>query len=230
LSDASSPWFKREDWILLVLAAGSFVLAWGFTKFASEVLEGELLRIDHAVQQFVAANRVAGLRPVFLVITQFGTKELLAPLSVILAWWLFRATKAMLAMLVFAAIAAGEFVAVLKRDFHVLRPAVGVAKGLGYSFPSGHATGSMAIAVLLTYVAVRQRVHPVAIGVCSFATVVLVGVSRVYLDVHWASDVLGGWFVGGAFGAGCSALYEILHRRTERRAGADPVTARAPAP
>ena len=55
----------------------------------------------------------------------------------------------------------------------------------------------------------------------SVVVVLLVGVSRVYLDVHWTSDVLGGWVVGAAFGIGCCALYEFLTR--------GPVEAVAPA-
>jgi undecaprenyl-diphosphatase len=66
--------------------------------------------------------------------------------------------------------------------------------------------------VLLSYVAIRRRIHPWAIASVSGATALLVGISRAYLDQHWASDVLGGWGVGAAFGAGSCALYEWMSR------------------
>jgi membrane-associated phospholipid phosphatase len=222
---------RRELLLLLALAAASFVLAWVFARVASEMLEGELLRIDGSVQGWITRYRSPAGKAVFGVITQLGAKEVLAPLAALIAWRLFRETRTILALMAFAAIAAGEFVAVLKRDFHVLRPAGGLSEGLGFSFPSGHSTGSAAIAVLLTYVAIRRRIHPLVVGSVSVLVVLLVGLSRVYLDVHWASDVLGGWAIGGAFGVGCCALYEVVRRRAETHAAASSgavATARRP--
>jgi undecaprenyl-diphosphatase len=187
----------------------------------SEVLEGELLAVDRVVQQWVTHHRSAAAHGFFRVITFLGAKEVLAPIGALVAWRLFRGTKGLIALLAFAALAAGEFVAVLKRNFHITRPAGGLTAGLGYSFPSGHATGSTAIAIVVAYVSMRQRMHPwVIVPVCVLIAI-LVGFSRVYLDVHWASDVIGGWLVGAAFGAGCCALYELLHRRSIRHLHAE---------
>ncbi|HMC57482.1 MAG TPA: phosphatase PAP2 family protein [Gemmatimonadaceae bacterium] len=203
---------RSRQLLLLVLALGCFGLAWAFAKTASEMLEGELLAIDTAVQHWVALHRSETLRAVFSVTTYLGAKEVLAPVAALAGWRLFRGTKLLLALLALTALAAGEFVALLKRDFHIMRPAGGVAEHLGYSFPSGHATGAAAVAVLFAYIAIRQRVHPrIIVSLCALIAL-LVGISRVYLDVHWASDVLGGWTVGAAFGAGCCAVYELLHR------------------
>jgi len=208
---------RREEWLLLLLAVASLGLAWIFAKLGSEVLEGELIAVDHVVHQWVAQHRSPVALGVFRVITFLGAKEVLAPLAALVAWRLFRATQGMIALLAFSALAAGEFVAVLKRNFHISRPAGGITAGLGYSFPSGHATGSTAIAIVIAYVSIRQRIHPRAIVPICALIALLVGFSRVYLDVHWASDVIGGWVVGAAFGVGCCALYELLHRRNIRR-------------
>lgn len=197
-------------WRLALLAVGCLALAWVFAKLGSEVLEGELLALDGPARAWMLAHRTAAGMAFFRVVTLLGTKELLAPLGVLLAWRLFGDFRRLGVVLAFAALAAGEFVAVLKRDLHVMRPAGGRAAGLGYSFPSGHATGSMAMAVVLVYVAVRQRRSPVAFGAACALLVPLVGLSRVYLDVHWTSDVLGGWLVGAAFGAGVCCVYEWL--------------------
>lgn len=206
---------RREEWLLLLLALACLGLAWVFAKLGSEVLEGELLTVDRVAEQWVSTHRSPAAIAVFHVITLLGAKELLAPLGALLGWRLFRGSKGLIALLAFSALAAAEFVAVLKRSFHIMRPAGGIAAGLGLSFPSGHATGSTAAAILVSYVAVRRKTHPRIIVPISVLVPILVGVSRVYLDVHWASDVIGGWLVGAAFGVGSCALYEVLHRRDE---------------
>ena len=83
---------------------------------------------------------------------------------------------------------------------------------MGLSFPSGHSAGSAALLIFLGYVAVRHRVSPWIVGPIVAFIVFLVGLSRVYLDMHWTSDVLGGWMIGAAFGVGSCALYDLIQR------------------
>lgn len=204
---------RREEWLLLLLPAVCLGLAWFFVKLSSELLEGELLTVDRVAHGWVSHHRSPALFAFFQAITFLGAKEVLAPLGAFIAWRLFRGTKAFIALLVFSALAAAEFVALIKRNFQIARPPRGLAAGLGFSFPSGHSTGAMAVAIVLSYASIRQRKHPrVIVPICG-ALAILVGVSRVYLDVHWASDVIGGWLVGAAFGVGCCAVYELIHRR-----------------
>ena len=202
----------RKEWLLLLLAVACLVLAWVFAKLGSEVLEGELRAVDRAVEHWMSRHRSPPAVAFFRVVTLFGAKEVLAPIGALLAWRIFRGTKAHVALLAFAALAVGEFVAVLKRGFHVTRPAGGIEQGLGFSFPSGHATGGAVIAIVIAYAAIRERRHPWIIVPACIVVALLVGVSRLYLDVHWASDVIGGWLIGAAFGAGCCALYELIPR------------------
>jgi membrane-associated phospholipid phosphatase len=86
------------------------------------------------------------------------------------------------------------------------------------SLPSGHALGSVVIVGVVAVVAVRL-VRPVLLRVAALgtaaATIVLIGVSRLYLGVHWLTDVLAGWFLGGAWLAVCLAA---LHAVTAGRA------------
>ena len=210
---------RRDELLLLALALGCLGLAWAFAKLGSEVLEGELLAVDRAAQRWIALRHSGALRAAFRVTTFFGEKGTLVVLGVGLGWWLFRHTRAAPLLLAFAAVAVAEFVGLLKRGFHVTRPSGGIAAGMGFSFPSGHTTGTTAVAVLFGYVALRQRVHPRIIVPACLLLAVLVGISRVYLDVHWASDVIGGWIVGAAFGVGCCAVYEVVHRRIPDNGG-----------
>jgi membrane-associated phospholipid phosphatase len=74
------------------------------------------------------------------------------------------------------------------------------------SYPSGHTTGATALALTSAYVLGRQRLismpTPVAIGA---GAPLLMGAYRVIADDHWATDVVGGWLLGGAIGLTCNA-------------------------
>jgi undecaprenyl-diphosphatase len=82
-----------------------------------------------------------------------------------------------------------------------------------YSFPSGHAATSAAVMVSLCYVLARERMisWPTAI-VIGGSVPLIVGLTRLYLNVHWFTDVIGGWTVGLFVAAICAALYERLRK------------------
>lgn len=88
---------------------------------------------------------------------------------------------------------------------------------LTYAFPSGHSTASAAIFGTASYVLYQEGMipRPVAIAAASIAPL-LVGASRVYLDVHWTTDVLGGWSVGGLVAALSAGVYERVRDNTRR--------------
>jgi len=80
-----------------------------------------------------------------------------------------------------------------------------------FSFPSGHATMSAAVMVSLCYVLAREKIISWPSAIILGGTVPLVvGLSRLYLDVHWTTDVVGGWTVGLFVAALSAALYERL--------------------
>lgn len=89
----------------------------------------------------------------------------------------------------------------------------------GTSFPSGHAFFAVVVLGFLAYLAathVRRRGLG-TLAVCGLlALVLLVGASRVYLGVHWPSDVLGGYLAGGTFLAAFIWSYRTLERRLSR--------------
>lgn len=207
---------SREDWILLFLAVGCLALAYLFAKYGSEVLEGEMAAMDVAVRSWVLEHRSSAGRVFFRAVTFLGAKELLLPVGALVGWRLFRKTRGWLILLVFCALASAEFVGMLKRVYEVRRPAGGIERSMGLSFPSGHSAGSAAVLVFLGYVALRNGFKARIILPVVFLIVLLVGISRIYLDMHWTSDVLGGWLIGAAFGVGCCALFDLIQRRRTR--------------
>lgn len=101
----------------------------------------------------------------------------------------------------FVALATFGANSVLKELFHRSRPATDYARDMileTYSFPSGHAASSVAIFGLLAYIAWHTLPQPLA-GITTgllVLLILLIGISRIYLGAHYASDVVVGWLVG----------------------------------
>lgn len=116
-----------------------------------------------------------------------------------------------------AAVFSALFNQLLKQIFMRERPdaAVWLIAESGYSFPSGHSTVSAALAVVFIWAATRFIHTPWQRRLCIMAACffpVLIGLSRVYLGVHYAGDVLGGWLSGCACGL-AACLPEKWYRK-----------------
>ncbi|MGH7513714.1 MAG: bifunctional DedA family/phosphatase PAP2 family protein [Gemmatimonadales bacterium] len=118
-----------------------------------------------------------------------------------------------------AALAGGSLLDVaLKLLFHRARPTwdVPLLTAHGFSFPSGHAMGSLVAYGMLAYLLVRaarsrwQRVAPIA---CAVGLALLIGLSRMYLGVHYFSDVIGGYAAGVVWLATCISGLEVVRRK-----------------
>ncbi|HET7015449.1 MAG TPA: phosphatase PAP2 family protein [Streptosporangiaceae bacterium] len=122
--------------------------------------------------------------------------------------------------------AAGGFILdpVLKNLVGRLRPVVAhpIAHGLGNSFPSGHALNSTVCygALLLVFLPAARGNWRKAFKLIIFSLVVLIGISRIVLGVHFVSDVLGGWAIGIAWLGITTTAFELT-----RQAAGRPVTA-----
>jgi undecaprenyl-diphosphatase len=95
----------------------------------------------------------------------------------------------------------------------------------GYSFPSGHAMGSFIIFGALAYIVLRRRWPWAAKSAClalALTMAVLVGLSRVYLGVHWASDIAGAWSAGTVWLTAAVVAFEMLLILRQRRREAPP--------
>jgi undecaprenyl-diphosphatase len=214
--------------IALVLLVGACMLI--FRHIAEEVGEGDTRAFDRAV---IYALRTPGdpgrpigpdwLNVAAVDVTSLGSVTLLG-IIVILVCGLFVSFKRWReALLLLLASGGGLVITNLLKDlFQRDRPpmALHVVKAINTSFPSGHAALSatvfLTLGALIAHFAERRRVRVYALATAVVLSVI-VGCSRVYLGVHWPTDVLAGWCVGAGWALvwwGVALAWErITHRR-----------------
>lgn len=194
-----------------------------FVEIAGDIgLDDDLGRFD--VELSAALKQHAGDQQLrfFAILTDLGDKAFLIPLSVGIALVLLLRRHWFLAAAWAVATSGGALMNVLlKAIFERARPehVHGFATASGWSFPSGHSSGSFIVYGLLGYLAVIHTPKSCHLPVAALAMmlVVCVGFSRVILQVHYFSDVLGGYAFGASWLAAWIAGLEVL-RRGEPRA------------
>lgn len=201
---------------------------WLFVEIADEVLEGETGSFDRAVLLALRSATdpaqpwgPAWVREMARDFTALGGFGVLTLLTAATIGYLIMQGKRHAAVLVLVAVAGGQLVSLaLKAGFDRARPELVPHGAVVYtaSFPSGHAV--MAAVTYLTLGALLARAHaalPVKLYVLGLAVLlaVLVGVTRMYLGVHWPTDVAAGWVVGAGWALFSSMVMQWLQRRGE---------------
>jgi membrane-associated phospholipid phosphatase len=189
-------------------------------KVGEDVFDHETAPFDEPIREWVLAHQQRTVRDAFLGITRAGAPSAVIPATALVAAWLWKRRGLPIAgaVVLAPALATASFLA-LKKVYARPRPAGGVRlHELTYSFPSGHATAAAAIFPTLAYVLWREKLLTGARAI-TLGTVapLAIGTSRVYLDVHWATDALGGWSVGALVTSFGAAVYERVRRQTRDR-------------
>jgi undecaprenyl-diphosphatase len=209
--------------VALLLAAGAI---WLFVEVADDVLEGDTRAIDERLMLMLrtADDSSDPLGPAWVEelardVTALGSAGVLALITAAAAGFLALQRKRPLALYVLLAVAGGTLLSsLLKWGFARPRPDL-VAHGQAVytsSFPSGHsmlsAVAFLTLGALLASGQTNRAMHAYLIGLAVFLTLI-VGVSRVYLGVHWPSDVLAGWTAGAAWALVCWSVAKGLRVR-----------------
>lgn len=237
LSNSRSSWHRclrfirrvgRHERPVLLLILFVSLAAWGFVEIADEVMAGETRGVD---ERILLALRQPGnpsepWGPPFVEemardLTGLGGTVILTGLTLAAAGYLALRGKHRAMMFLLGAIGSGIVVSsLLKMGFDRPRPDL-VPHGshvYSASFPSGHSMMSavtyLTLGALLAKVESRRTIRAYILFLAAMATF-LVGCSRVYLGVHWPTDVLAGWTLGAAWAAACWTLANLLQRRGE---------------
>jgi len=223
------PLFGRlETWrsylpLVIALAIGTLIIVWtadAFTDIAAALKEKSptVQRIDAAVYEWFGSRRTPFTSALFVAITTVGgTVGMGALVATVLAVLMARRRFRWAAYLAITSVGGALLNQLLK--FHYLRERpdlkAAVLDAMGYSFPSGHAMSGTIILGALAYLAARsirewknKSAALAALATLAFA----IGISRVYLGVHWTSDVGAGFAAGLLWVTATTTGYELFRQ------------------
>jgi undecaprenyl-diphosphatase len=209
----------------LTLAIVGIVL---FAWIAMTVSEPQVPAIDLAIRGAIHAEASPALTAAMKVVTQLGGGWFLWPLGASIIWWLVRQNRRRpAAWFVIAALGANIIDESMKLLFQRPRPDpfFGYEKPLTYSFPSGHSFVSFCFYLALAQVLIRPHWpagRKVGIWIAALLITFCIGFSRVYLGVHYPSDVAGG------FAAAFAWTFMMRSARPRFSLGTDALPARLP--
>ncbi len=205
--------------MILSLAAAMIVLACVITG-VSDAFDIRVFSLAHGLDTTRARLTPAWLSEAVRDITALGSTVVLASAVVCVAGFLMATDRRRLAgLLVSSAVLATLFSTVMKLGMDRARPALVDPMVVTYtaSFPSGHALLSAAIILTMAGLLSRAVDRPAGrrvIVVAAVTMTVCVGLSRIYLGVHWPTDVLAGWCLGVFWSSGTLLAARRLGRAT----------------
>lgn len=211
---------------LVALAGGLVAVAgvWAFAEIAGNVSEGATQRFDERALLWLAQHRSPLLDRALLELTALGTGLVVLTVVVVAATFLWLSRHRFSAGLLLLATAGGLVLNnVLKLGFDRARPSVVPWLGdpVSSSFPSGHAMSAAIVYGTVAYLAARLQASLLArllTALVAVLVIVAIALTRLYLGVHYPSDVLAGIVVGLAWAAFCMAMLEMMQRLAKRRA------------
>ncbi|HJQ09468.1 MAG TPA: phosphatase PAP2 family protein [Gemmatimonadaceae bacterium] len=208
-------WIRKllTFWTLIALVSAVAIAA--FADIGEDVAEQSTTVFDEAVRAWMIGHRSPALYEIAYFITWAGSPLVMLLIAIAAGFWFYRRHGHRKAGVLVAAPAIGALVSgSVKHLYARERPPGGLLLNMRtYSFPSGHALTAAAVMVTLCYVMARERIisWPVA-AVIGALVPLLVGFTRLYLDVHWTTDVVGGWTAGLFIACISAAMYEYLRR------------------
>ncbi|MET0546902.1 MAG: phosphatase PAP2 family protein [Caulobacterales bacterium] len=219
-------WLRRQNSLVLVGFGAAAFLILGFMGLADEVAEGDTHGIDKAILLALrtpgdTANPIGGrgFEHTMIELTSFGDTTVLIVIVLAVGLYLLLAGQKLLAGVAVAAALGGTILSNgLKAFFDRPRPdfVAHIVEVSNPSFPSGHAMMSAVVYLtlggMLAAAHSRKRLKAFCIGL-AIALTLMVGFTRVYLGVHYPTDVLAGWALGAAWALMCMLL--VYWRRSK---------------
>ena len=219
----------RERRLLLLAGLSVLLAVFGVVELTDDVLEGDTQALDETVLQWFRHADGTPIGPSWLPLaaqdlTALGSHSVLTLICVLAVGLCLMARRFdVLAMLTFSGVGATVINFGLKALFARPRPSIvePLVDVHTYSYPSGHAL--MSFALYLSFAAVtaelaagfRTRAYLVCGGLLIAG---IVGMTRIYLGVHYPSDVIGGWAIGGAWALLCWIVAVLIKERRQVRA------------
>ena len=195
-----------------------------FVALADEVREGDTQAFDEAVIRWIQGYHSPLLDRVMIELTALGTGTTVLMIVIVAGLFLTLTQHKYSAILLLVATTGGLALnGILKLGFDRPRPSIFIpaVHTVSSSFPSGHAMSSAIVYGTVAYLAARlhrRRWARWLVMMFALVVIVLISFSRMYLGVHYPSDVLAGVVIGLAWAAFCMATLEAIQRYALRRA------------
>jgi membrane-associated phospholipid phosphatase len=203
----------RYPWTLPTIVAVFTAMA-----VAASVANGALLRVwDEPVRSWISGHRTDWLDSFFLTVTRLGSWQVVVIGLVVLLALAWRVCAPMAGLLIVATLARPACEWLIKSGVDRERPSVGaLVESGGPSFPSGHVMAAVALWGLvppIVALVTHRRALWWAASIVSGTIILLVAASRVYMGVHWLSDVIGALLFGAVYLLVIERLGDVSHRR-----------------
>ena len=215
----SRPLFSPCAGISSLWLSGAALAFLAFIRITRELVEGDVTALDHTILTAVARTRAPWLTVAAIDITALGSITLVVLFAAFTLVLLLLLRDRIGAIQLFAASAgAGILTTVTKNVIERIRPeeAQQLVVVSGFSYPSGHSLSTSALYLTIAIIAGRHVRHSGARAALFLAVAVvllMVGASRVYLGVHYATDVVSGISLGAAWALLLAGIFKFIAHR-----------------
>ncbi len=218
--------FNIPPFSIIILIFGfitSTLCLYIFSELAEKVLANETIYLDHLINKFISSFYSGLLNIVMKLVTRTGSLVCLATLSAITFIWLwFYKKDAWVNLFFFITVAGGGILnRLLKIFFHRTRPSLKPEiDAVNFSFPSGHAMGSLIFYGFIGYLIIRserKKISKIISTIFLAGFIFMIGISRIYLNVHYATDVIAGFCAGTLWLVICILALEFTNWYRKRK-------------
>ncbi|MDM5452332.1 phosphatase PAP2 family protein [Peribacillus simplex] len=191
---------KQQLTIAFIVSVLSLI---GFSFIAFTISANEYLKFDEVVIALVQGLESPLLTSIMKFFTYIGSTSALIILSLFILFFLYKVLKHRLELILFSAVIIGSPLLnfMVKLFFRRARPDLHRLIEIGgYSFPSGHAMNAFSLYSILTFLLWRHitaKWARVLLILFSMTMILSIGISRIYLGVHYPSDIIAGYLAGG---------------------------------
>jgi undecaprenyl-diphosphatase len=186
--------------IVVIISIVSFLV---FSFLAYTISAKEILQFDTAIITFIQGVESPGLTAVMKILSIIGDTPVVIILSLVVLFFLYKVLKHRSELVLFVVALSGSAILnlLLKYFFQRTRPEIHrLVEIEGYSFPSGHAMNACTVYTIIAFLLwhnIATKTGRTILIILSTIMILSIGISRIYLGVHYPSDIFGGYLASG---------------------------------